>query len=75
MVISELLGMTIAWLLAAIVISLLLWMLVLIWGHLLQALKAWFGVSSQPVRQPPDQYHVPVFPPVPQDGYVRRDFQ
>jgi hypothetical protein len=32
MVISELLGMTIAWLLAAIVISLLLWMLVLIWG-------------------------------------------
>ncbi len=73
MLTAELLWMTIAWLLAAIVISLLLWMLVLIWGHLLQAVKAWFGVSREPLSQPHDQYNVPVYPAVPQDGYVRRD--
>ncbi len=73
MLTSELLWMTIAWLLAAIVISLLLWMLVFIWGQMLQAIKAWFGVSREPLSRPQDHYQVPVYPPVQQDGYVRRD--
>ncbi len=75
MLTAELLGTMIGWLLAAIVMSLLLWMLVLIWGHLIQAMKAWFAVSSQPVRQPSDQDQVPLYPPIPHDGYSRRDFQ
>ncbi len=75
MLTSELLGMTIAWLLAAIVISLFLWMLVLIWGHMIQAIKALFGVVPPSVGQPHDHYQAPVSPPVPQDGYARRDFQ
>lgn len=75
MLTSELLGMMIAWLLAAILLSLLLWMLVCIWGQIIQAMKAWFGVSREPLSRPQDQYQVPVYPPVPQDGYARRDFQ
>ncbi len=69
----ELLGMTIAWLLAAIVISLLLWLLVFIWGHLIAVIKTMFGVSREPLSRPQDQYDVPVYRPVPQDGYVKRD--
>ncbi len=72
MLTAELLGTMIGWLLAAIVMSLLLWMLVLIWGHLIQAMKAWFAVSSQSVRQPREHEQV-VYPPLSHDGYSRRD--
>ncbi len=75
MVTAELLGMTIVWLLVAIVISLLLWLLVLIWGQLIQAIKTWFGVSREELSQPQDHYQVPGYPPLQQDGYSRRDFQ
>ncbi len=70
---SELFGTMIAWLLVAIVISLLLWMLVLIWGQLIQALRTMFGVLPPSVRPSLDHYQVPEYPPLSQDGYSRRD--
>jgi hypothetical protein len=74
---AELLGLMIAWLLAAIVLSLLLWMLVLIWGQMLHTMKtwfgmSWFGMSREPLSRPQEHEQV-VYPPLSQDGYVRRD--
>ncbi len=73
MLAAELLGLIIGWLLAAIVMSLLLWMLVLIWGQMLQAIRTWFGVPREPVNHPQDHEQVPMYPPLSQDGYARRD--
>ncbi len=72
MLTAELLGLMIAWLLAAIVLSLFLWMLVLIWGQMLHTIKTWFGLSREPLSRPQEHEQV-VYPPLSQDGYVRRD--
>ncbi len=78
MLTAELLGLMIAWLLAAIVLSLLLWMLVLIWGQMIHTMKTWFGgsMSREPLSRPQEHEQVPGYPrypPLSQDGYARRD--
>ena len=74
---AELLGMMIAWLLAAIVLSLFLWMLVLIWGQIICAMKVWFGVPRESLREPMHQAHEQVsgYPPDSQHGYAGRGYQ
>jgi hypothetical protein len=76
---AELLGMLIAWLLAAILLSLFLWMLVVIWGQIIHTMKVWFGLPRVPLSHPHDQPHeheqVSGYPPVSQNGYERRDYQ
>jgi hypothetical protein len=75
---AELFGMLIAWLLAAILLSLFLWMLVLIWGQIISTLKMWFGLPGMP-RESPNQAHehdqVCGYPPVSHHDYSRRDYQ
>ena len=75
---AELLGMMIAWLLAAILLSLFLWMLVLIWGQIISAMKVLFGLPGMS-REPPNHAHehdqMSGYPPVSHHGYERRDYQ
>ncbi len=81
---AELFGMLIAWMLAAILLSLFLLMLVVIWGQIIGAMKVWFGLSGMPglPREPLSHSHehaqVPGYhgyPPVSHNGYERRDSQ
>jgi len=73
---AEVFGMLLAWLLAAILLSLFLLMFVVIWGQIIHTLKVWFGLSGPP-REPLSHSHeqVPEYPPVSHNGYGRRDSQ
>lgn len=67
---AELFGMLFAWLLAAILLSLFLLMLVVIWGQIIHTLKVWFrlsGLPREPLNHPQEQ--VPEYPPLSHNGY------
>jgi hypothetical protein len=79
---AELLGMLIAWLLAAILLSLFLLLLVVIWGQIIHTMKVWFGLPGMsreppgyPLSHPHEHSQVPEYPPVSQNGYERRDYR
>ena len=75
---AELFGMMIAWLLAAILLSLFLWMLVVIWGQIIHTLKVWFGLPGlprEPLREPQEHEQVSGYPPISRNSYGRRDYQ
>jgi hypothetical protein len=75
---AELFGILIAWLLAAILLSLFLLLLVVIWGQILHTLKLWFGVPGVPresLGHPQEHDQISGYSPVSHNGFGRRDTQ